>query len=137
MLAATPRPQSDQHGVSSDWMPPARHRVQAPLEVNQRPGLMGFEPFCMGDFLQCGEAMNHTPGPWVAMFGEEERGCEVVNQAGDNVCNCGPNDGALIAAAPDLLAALQDALMTAKFEKHAPRPWHTKARAALKKAEGL
>jgi hypothetical protein len=36
----------------------------------------------------------------------------------------------------DLLReALEDALKTAEFEKHLDRPWHRKARAALKATE--
>lgn len=39
-------------------------------------------------------------------------------------------------AAPDLLEALEDALKTAKFERHPFRPWHKQAEDAIAKARG-
>ena len=45
-------------------------------------------------------------------------------------------DACLIAAAPELLEALEDAMKTAMFEKHADRPWHSNARKAIAKAKG-
>lgn len=42
----------------------------------------------------------HTPGPWFA------RGCEVVDADGGFIAECQTADAPVIAAAPDLLAAL-------------------------------
>jgi hypothetical protein len=42
----------------------------------------------------------------------------------------------LMAAAPELLEALQSALKTAEFEGHPFRSWHHDARAAIAKALG-
>lgn len=42
----------------------------------------------------------------------------------------------LIAAAPQLLEALEAALKTAEFENHPFRSWHEKARAAIAAAKG-
>ena len=42
----------------------------------------------------------------------------------------------LIAAAPELLEALEDALSTIDFERHKFRPWQAKARQAIAKAKG-
>jgi hypothetical protein len=42
----------------------------------------------------------------------------------------------LIAAAPELLEALQDAMKVAIHEEHPFRSWHNKAKAAIAKATG-
>ena len=42
----------------------------------------------------------------------------------------------LIAAAPALLEALEDAIKTVEFERHPFRAWHDKARAAIAAARG-
>ena len=85
----------------------------------------------------------HTTGPWNVGTGENS---DSVMAKGYFIATCHDAAGydsddrtieynaKLIAAAPDLLEALQSALQTAKFEKHAARPWHHEARAAIKKA---
>jgi hypothetical protein len=42
----------------------------------------------------------------------------------------------LIAAAPELLEALKDAIETAEFEKHPFRPWHKKAKDVIARIQG-
>ena len=54
----------------------------------------------------------HTPGPWSVDLDSIERGADVNDSRGANVCNCFENDAHLIAAAPDLLAALETARET-------------------------
>lgn len=100
----------------------------------------------------------HTPGPWVVLnthdiftnIGAEnaDGDCAPYND-GWHVADCGSDDlnideiranARLIAAAPNLLAALQEVVAEADaYEaKHGPmhRPWVRIARAAIAKAEG-
>jgi hypothetical protein len=82
-----------------------------------------------------GQLPPHTPGPWRV---EYEPYCHVRSDAGCVLAADYTTDenAALIAAAPDLLAALQE--MTAAYATG--RPIHadidTRARAAIAKAEG-
>jgi hypothetical protein len=87
----------------------------------------------------------HTPGPWLftaEMYGLDNMRVFGVNDAtGNGVANCG-HDGRgqceanarLIAAAPDLLAALQELL--ALHIAHHNAIEHAAARAAIRKATG-
>jgi hypothetical protein len=61
--------------------------------------------------------MTHTPGPWLINFDQEddERPLEIVTSDRDHriaflASDGNPGDARLIAAAPDLLAAMKDAL---------------------------
>lgn len=50
-----------------------------------------------------------TSGPWAYTLDSTERGADVsADQGRIGICNCGPEDAPLIAAAPDLLEALKD-----------------------------
>jgi hypothetical protein len=85
----------------------------------------------------------HTPGPWrsvpstagggVARLDVVSDGAEFSPAfvAGDIL----PDDARLIAAAPELLAALKDVMSDPYFAKAATR--YTHARAAIEKAEGV
>jgi hypothetical protein len=90
-----------------------------------------------------------TPGPWVVK--QSEWGISVQCEKSPSglpfavtpVCEIeqepdtgGLEDAALIAAAPDMYAALENALKVAEFEGHPFRPWQEEARAALAKARG-
>lgn len=92
----------------------------------------------------------HTPGPWtiskpanrsVAIYG---RGPIVSGVIATVDCAwCHEDQRAeqrantrLIAAAPELLAALQKALETSWREGQPQRTWHEQARAAIAKVEG-
>ena len=90
----------------------------------------------------------HTPGPWTANKptrdngrAEIHAGCMLVAQAfnwmldaeGDEQCWA---DARLIAAAPDLLAALKELMVAADRVSAEPVTWLGKARAAIAKAEG-
>ncbi len=88
----------------------------------------------------------HTPGPWrLAASGID--GHKVVAPDGRNICGMSNRislsmaerhaNARLVAAAPDLLAALRD-LVPADFDRHPDDfmpVWHA-ARAAIAKAEG-
>jgi hypothetical protein len=89
--------------------------------------------------------MSHTPGPWTIAMDEPydlrvvagNRGiCEVwLDDAPVVDFNNEQHDNArLIAAAPDLLAALENLLATCNATNAAGRAAEEKARAALKKA---
>ncbi len=93
----------------------------------------------------------HTPGPWRhdpvwnLIYGPQEQEVCALHSA-----DCGADNGhrcrrgevldnaTLIAAAPDLLAALKDMLLIDDWhdESIAPRPLVNRAKAAVKKAEG-
>ena len=91
--------------------------------------------------------MSHTPGPW-----NLERDCNGVPEfvfGGDTcVCDFGieapkPEDARLIAAAPELLEVIREAVDSAEREMAKGRKaspglatWLEKARAALAKARG-
>lgn len=88
--------------------------------------------------------MSHTPGPWeISKLATPDYAPEFAIYAGPGpkvaIVTHGNSEAnaKLIAAAPDLLAALQD-LMTPAIERN-PNLWHearTKARAAIAKATG-
>ena len=97
---------------------------------------------------------SHTPGPWRIKCGFPYRGGDIniVNRAGDYVCLVGGEqttesevarldaDAILIAAAPDLLEALQflysHIAVQYTDEDLATLPQCIKARAAIAKATG-
>jgi hypothetical protein len=82
----------------------------------------------------------HTPGPWIVA--RDMRGTGnmlvdgVVNAEGRGIANCGTNgegNARLIAAAPDLLEALESLL---NDQRDASLPALVRARAAIAKARG-
>jgi len=87
----------------------------------------------------------HTPGPWTAatIEGDDYTFVEPTDNSPDNdnanyvIARCsGPDrveNALLIAAAPDLLAALKAMVLN---DTHTYRDCHMAARAALTKAEG-
>lgn len=94
----------------------------------------------------------YTPAPWT-MGNENNQCCDVVLGVEHNLtCSLDRQDANtgdfviqrsemlanahLIAAAPELLEALQDAIKLANFEGHPYRGWHGKARDAIAKAIG-
>ena len=89
----------------------------------------------------------HTPGPWQIANGEDRR-VYLINHGRDAVGETvytdtrNPADARLIAAAPDLLAALKgilrehDALQMAEGRTGDRWPAATRARAAIAKATG-
>ena len=89
----------------------------------------------------------HTPGPWTIADGESRR-VYLINHGRDAVGETvytetrNPADARLIAAAPDLLAALKgilrehDALQMAEGRTGDRWPAATRARAAITKATG-
>lgn len=91
----------------------------------------------------------YTPGPWsvseandlplgatlrvVRIRGGESR-LRICDM--DTISDDAEANARLIAAAPELVEALEDALRMAMFEGAPFRPWHNAARAALAKALG-
>lgn len=89
----------------------------------------------------------HTPGPWrvcglnvacnkeivVASCYRDSLESVVVRPKEMEECLA---NARLIAAAPELLEALKDAIETAEFEKHPFRPWHKKAKDVIARIEG-
>ncbi len=98
--------------------------------------------------------MGHTKGPWKVYHKvfrpqlssrkvlevQDSNGNSVVPWTGFDSANQSTKEkianARLIAAAPELLEALKDAIQTAGLEKHPFRPWHLTAREVIKKAEG-
>ena len=87
----------------------------------------------------------HTPGPWKIEMrtrsGEFVRTTHITGTDGSHLANVGPcsidANARLIAAAPDLLAALEDIVYLADTSDfYLPRNWLADARAAIAKAEG-
>lgn len=87
--------------------------------------------------------MKYTPGPWsVNVIGQHWNNKSLKHievtfgQDGECICDTvyNPSDANLIAAAPDLLEALQDALHA--YDKHGEHPEWDFARAAISKALG-
>lgn len=87
--------------------------------------------------------MKHTSGPWSeksigAVYrrfngkGINQLMVEIKGGKGDED-ECRAN-ARLIAAAPELLEALESALKTAEFQKDPFRSWHEEARRAIAKA---
>ena len=81
---------------------------------------------------------DHTPGPWLVMSGAyEDRFTEIVTEPGGPlIARVFTDDARLIAAAPDLLAALE---RIAAGTLDLPDSFHVQqiARAAIAKAKGL
>jgi hypothetical protein len=83
---------------------------------------------------------SHTPGPWKQHVDGEKTYASVRSPVGQIVADCGSRsdliaqaNAKLIAAAPDLLEALQ--LMTESFVSHFPNGIEVeKARAAIARA---
>lgn len=91
--------------------------------------------------MRSGEAA-HTPGPWrVAQINATDKPWAVIGQGphGDEIV-AGylrtEADARLIAAAPDMLAALQVLLASASYSTDAMDAAEAQARAAIAKAEG-
>lgn len=96
----------------------------------------------------------HTAGPWelkntadifTPLGATNAEGIAAPSNDGWHIADCDMGglclaevkaNARLIAAAPDLLEALESALTAAEFEKHPARPWHSQARAAIAKARG-
>lgn len=93
----------------------------------------------------------HTPGPWIAGYGATHEIGQIfgvgINTEPDwtPVCVVSPADSTndidranacLIAAAPDLLEALQSFVVAADRVSAEPATWLGKARAAIAKATG-
>ena len=85
----------------------------------------------------------HTPGPW--RYDTNEFSSYLVGADGSIIAGGEPHEGymdgknpdeRLIAAAPDLLEALEDLLHQAKFYKHEGGWDFEQARAAIAKATG-
>ncbi len=73
----------------------------------------------------------HTPGPWNGARSSGGQGIIISEKYGENVGVCyNEDDRHLIAAAPDLLAVLKEAL------ENNDDAWKNRARAAIAKAEG-
>ena len=82
---------------------------------------------------------NHTPGPWRVDHGSMLDGVNVITPRNEWICYLGmasrPDvvaDANLIAAAPELLEALEDAVR----DSESPGQWLDEARAAIAKARG-
>lgn len=84
--------------------------------------------------------MNHTPGPWIAQPDKDSLGGWAIGVKGkaiDEIAVCDERNARLIAAAPDLLAALQEVVDAADADG-----WNQldatlkKQRAAIAKATG-
>ena len=86
----------------------------------------------------------YTPKPWInkgkrAATGSKICGgspLRVVATVNDIPRGEGDANVCLIAAAPELLEALENAIAQAEFEGHAFRPWHGEAKSAIAKAKG-
>lgn len=79
----------------------------------------------------------HTPGPWVVKFWPKAECYIEGRNDGNPVHVCGPalpDDARLIAAAPELLASLQELLEL--HIAHHNNPAHVSARAVIAKAKG-
>jgi hypothetical protein len=84
--------------------------------------------------------MKHTPGPWT-YYPESDSSCSAIVAPGAFVCEFieSPNEAnaRLIAAAPDLLEALEDCLRVVEFLASDSCPTTIQnAKAALAKATG-
>ena len=86
---------------------------------------------------------NHTPAPWRVDHGSMLKGVNVITPRNEWICYLGmasrPDvvaDASLIAAAPDLLEALQDALSALEVCGRDFDHAIGKARAAIEKAKG-
>lgn len=84
--------------------------------------------------------MNHTPGPWHFVPSSDARIPDrITNAAGSNIVSGSIGfdpDARLIAAAPDLLAAVARALQWCEEHGDTRHKWYADARAAIARAEG-
>ena len=89
--------------------------------------------------------MKHTPGPWsVNVIGQHWNNKSLKHievtfgQDGECICDTvyNPSDANLIAAAPDLLEALQNMVTAYEYEASIDNPALLAARAAISKALG-
>lgn len=78
--------------------------------------------------------MSHTPGPWFVREPDGDEHTEVYAEKTGAVCYPEPDDAHLIAAAPELLAALKFAVSVLQ-DNHIARG-EAAALAAIRKAEG-
>lgn len=84
----------------------------------------------------------HTPGPWVADLGDQERTSEVwagdviIADVHSHVTGQGHADAHLIAAAPDLLHAIKDLVDVITGRMSGETVALANALAAIRKAEG-
>lgn len=95
--------------------------------------------------------VNFTPGPWRVECGDDENDwsgfwpeihaecgyCVVGKEGLYGDRNTDLQNAKLIAAAPELLAALEDYIKVHEFLGHADRPHYQAAKAAVLKARGL
>lgn len=79
-----------------------------------------------------------TPGPWDVSFGRNDAAIHAGGTIAmiDDVMTGWRANAALIAAAPDLLEALQEAVNKGYMWDNDPKLW-SKARAAIAKATGV
>ena len=90
----------------------------------------------------------HTPAPWTLQPIGDETECNILGKGRELIATVSDNDAPLMAAAPDLLQALQALLYSAlemeqattpagdKLEAVYPQGTLAKARAALAKVKG-
>ena len=79
----------------------------------------------------------HTPGPWTADYNKPYDQWWVSQFDGNPVATTKQEPNAhLIAAAPDLLAALKEIVAGISVGTNPDHPWIKEARAAIAKAEG-
>ena len=89
--------------------------------------------------------MAHTPGPWTAYCASDD-GDNYIGATGDRIVaqNASEDDARLIAAAPDLLAALKEAAKYVEYRRRAHKdvqsgdgmPVETSWKEIIAKAEG-
>jgi len=83
----------------------------------------------------------HTPGPWIAHCAPSGAWIEDVNMAviakwdGESAGRMAMPNARLIAAAPDLLAALEQALCSKIGDWQCGNGWEKAARAAISRAK--
>ncbi len=83
----------------------------------------------------------HTPGPWMARHPENANKAAVIDRVGALVAVCSRADDDLIAAAPELLAALElaEETLTEAFDGNGarrPKEILKVVRVAIAKAKG-
>ncbi len=63
----------------------------------------------------------HTPGPWTLQPIGDETECNILGAGRELIATVSDNDAPLIAAAPDLLAALEALTATARTFRNVPK----------------